>query len=80
LSLLLEHQAHVNRPDRNNATPLHYAVLNTNITAALWLIDHGADINIKTSPTHFRPNMTAIQCLVHDAAAQALLNQRGMEL
>ena len=45
VKLLLDHGADVNVVDDTGRTPLHYAVMFTNLTVVEHLLDHGADVN-----------------------------------
>jgi 26S proteasome non-ATPase regulatory subunit 10 len=59
VEVLLARKANVDAADRQGLTPLHYALLADNPDVAKWLLNHGANANVKDNKAGHSPLILA---------------------
>lgn len=70
---LIKYNTEINSPDFEGDTPLHFAVMNSNIEAVTYLLENGANVNVKNKDG-ITPLHIAVDKKSYDITAELLHN------
>ena len=73
LDRLIKYNTEINSPDFEGETPLHFAVMNSNIEAVTYLLENGANVNVKNKDG-ITPLHIAVDKKSYDITAELLHN------